>query len=577
MFDVNAPDTSWRGTEDPIPVLLGRYPLTAAAYRFVACRPMDGRARTDATFWRPGTRAYTQSGRTMPYQYWPGWKRGLLLTRAPLVPGAYTAAVTANGWLEFNDGWRWEWPGPTLAWSPWMLYAGVQGTRYALNYRHERNYLRPIRQAAYGVLRTRDGVAVDIPRGMVRGRDNASTGRLFLPPAWAGSDGDRDNLLELVRGRLAAPTVDARWNMEGARPHMELFIPAQPPTRVSWERMISQADPVSPYLGESASGPVSWDLGDDSPHAGVLGGSGSGKSELMAWIVAQFMRGGAGIIVLDPKYASQRWLIGAPGVLYCTEPQALHDTILWLDEELRRRGRESQRTEEVPPRLVVVLEERNSMQSTLRELWAATRPRGAPTRSPALAALDRLASQGRSLGINVLLAAQEGAQVDIGSRSSYGAFAVAGRMKDSVWRLIQGSGSRKPAISTKPGRFGWVVGGATQVFQAAFPDLKKHGARLLDFALSGDAPLNVTELMQQQYTASYPSSQGAATEDATVEYVTLRQYADSRGIGLTALRSRVERAKDAPPVVGTGSNNANLFERSALDAWRGSDTREKVG
>jgi len=82
--DVNAPDTAWRASsEDPIPLLLGRLPVTAFIYRWCACRPLDGHARTDAGFLTAGTQAFTKSGRAMPYQFWPGWKRGLF-TRLPV-------------------------------------------------------------------------------------------------------------------------------------------------------------------------------------------------------------------------------------------------------------------------------------------------------------------------------------------------------------------------------------------------------------------------------------------------------------------------------------------------------------
>lgn len=89
-FDVDAPDTSWRASsEDPIPFLLGRYPPTAFLYRWFACRPLDGHARTDAGFLTKGTKAFSKTGRAMPYQFWPGWKRGLI-TRLPVTAWAFS-------------------------------------------------------------------------------------------------------------------------------------------------------------------------------------------------------------------------------------------------------------------------------------------------------------------------------------------------------------------------------------------------------------------------------------------------------------------------------------------------------
>jgi hypothetical protein len=572
FLDVDAPNTNWRpASEDPIPFLFGRLPAGGFVYRFLTGRPLDGHARTDATFWHPGTKALTRSGRTMPYQYWPGWKRGLLVTRLPafgLVP--YTVVAGANeALLDFGPWWA-QWQGPSLAWTPLVTYASVQGVRYARGFQHERHYLRPIRAAVIATIRTRDSVRVDIPRGLVHAKDAAATGRIYLPTGWSGSEGDRENLLLAVQERLTAPEIDARFNMEGVRPHMELYVPPQPPKLVSWEEMLERADSVSPFLGTSAAGAVSWDLGDDSPHIGIVGGSGSGKSELMAWVVAQFMRGGAGVVVLDPKGTSHRWLMSIPEVLYCGTPAMLHDTIMWLDSEMDRRAAANLAApaDIAWPRLVVVLEERNSLQDKLRDHWADVRGPGMPQMSPAVRALDRLASMGRSLGITVVLAAQETAQAAIGKKGNYGAWAIAGRLQQNHWKNIMGAGARKPAISVKPGRFGYVVAGQATVFQGAYPDVKAHGGRLAAWASGGDSLLDVKALMQQQETAPFPSSAPVTADQRTEEYVTLSQFAASTGKDLVWLRSRRDRDRAGfPAEVGKGAKNASLYVLDSLSAW----------
>jgi hypothetical protein len=60
--DINAPDTSWRpSNEDPIPVVFGRYPFTAFLYRWFAGRPLDGHARSNATWREPPTFFFTRT------------------------------------------------------------------------------------------------------------------------------------------------------------------------------------------------------------------------------------------------------------------------------------------------------------------------------------------------------------------------------------------------------------------------------------------------------------------------------------------------------------------------------------
>ena len=82
--DVDAPDRNWQGSnEDPIPLLFGRAGWSGFLYRLFSGRPLDGVARTDAGFLRHGTKCFTKSGYTLPFNYWPAWKRGLLVTRLP--------------------------------------------------------------------------------------------------------------------------------------------------------------------------------------------------------------------------------------------------------------------------------------------------------------------------------------------------------------------------------------------------------------------------------------------------------------------------------------------------------------
>lgn len=82
--DVDAPDRNWQGAhEDPIPLLFGRSAWMGFLYRLFSCRSLDGVARTDAGFLRHGTKCFTKTGNTLTFNYWPGWKRGLLITRIP--------------------------------------------------------------------------------------------------------------------------------------------------------------------------------------------------------------------------------------------------------------------------------------------------------------------------------------------------------------------------------------------------------------------------------------------------------------------------------------------------------------
>lgn len=444
--------------------------------------------------------------------------------------------------------------------------------------RRPKRYVAPVEAAAAKLTGTRPGVvSLSMDKGLLS-EDTEARGQLSLPLSWIGSDTDKDNLLSIVRTRLGTDLVSARWHLSGQHPYAELFVPAQPPPLVSWDTFVAKANTVSPYLGQTAGDlAINWDLGDDSPHMGVVGGSGVGKSELMATVVAQFMRGGCGVIVLDPKATSHRWLMDVPEVLYCGEARMLFDTVMWLDDVMNDRIAKNLRARDDIdfPRIVVLLEERNSLQDKLRDAWVDLRQPGQPQMSPAIKALDRLSSMGRTMNINVILGAQETAQQVIGRRSNYGAFSVGGRTAENHWRNI---GTKKPAISSRPGRFGYAVAGSVTVFQAPFMDLKKERERLVAWATGGEPLLDVREMMSSHEAGvAFPSSEPVDTTtdgsgdlwlvEQAGDRVTLPQWAVARGLNVATVRQWSTRYPEFPVAVGT-LGRSRAFSREALDAWR---------
>jgi hypothetical protein len=470
-----------------------------------------------------------------------------------------------------------------------VLLAAVAGGLRALviaflGRRHRREVITPITAATINLLRNR-AVSVSIPKDIVgTSVPRPDAGTIRLPVDWTGADGDRDNLQEMLTDRLKCP-VSLSFDMSGRTPTVSLSVPKQPPKVIPWDIAVQHWDSVSPYLGDSAAGHVQWDRQEDSPHIGILGGTGSGKSELMAWIVAQIMHGGAGVVVLDPKATSHRWLMNRPGVLYCNERAMLHDTIIWLDDELTRRSRANRAAPQdlVFDQILILLEERNSLQDLLRDHWYDIKEPGERAKSPALVALDRLNSMGRSLGVTVLLAGQESASQHIGSRSNYGSFAMAGRLAANHYKNV--GVPRKPAMTAGPGRMAYVVAGQATVFQAAYVDVKGHPDRLWEWATAGEPITSVTELMTgggaafpvaspnlkdlptpvitSQETATIPSS-----EVITSATVTLAEYQAARpALPKTLMaNARTRRPEAFPEAVNLGKKPLRYVE-AELDAF----------
>lgn len=471
-----------------------------------------------------------------------------------------------------------------------LLVAALGGLRSLvrafLERGHRREVIAPITAATINLLRNR-AVSVSIPKDIVgTSAPRPDAGTIRLPVDWTGADGDRDNLQEMLTDRLRCP-VSLSFDMSGRTPTVSLSVPKQPPKVIGWDIAVQHWDSECPHLGQSAAGHVQWDRQEDSPHIGILSGTGGGKSELMAWIVAQIMRGGAGIVILDPKATSHRWLMNRPGVLYCNERAMLHDTIIWLDDELMRRGRANRAApaDLVFPQILVLLEERNSLQDMLRDHWYDIKETGDRAKSPALVALDRLNSMGRSLGITVLLAGQESASQHIGSRSNYGSFCMGGNMAPNHWKNV--GVARKPAITGARGRMAYVVAGTATVFQASWVDVKHYPDRLWEWATSGEPITSVTQLMAGGGAAAFPVASPNLRDEPTDEMigseetptipssdvigsalVTLEEYQRARpALPKTFLANAKKRTPEAFPAATNPGRKPLRYAEAELDAF----------
>ncbi|CAM3358951.1 FtsK/SpoIIIE domain-containing protein [Occultella aeris] len=170
---------------------------------------------------------------------------------------------------------------------------------------------------------------------------------------------------------------------------------------------------LSAVIGVGPAGPLRLDLGVDGPHALVAGTTGSGKSELLlSWLLGlahACSPADLALVLIDYKggatFGPVADLPHAAGVLTDLDAADTARALASLRAELRRRERLLAASgtstlvdhrarvppEERPPALVVMVDEFRAM--------AAEHP-------DFLDALVRLAAQGRSLGIHLVLATQ---------------------------------------------------------------------------------------------------------------------------------------------------------------------------
>ena len=224
-----------------------------------------------------------------------------------------------------------------------------------------------------------------------------------------------DVVLEDVTGRVDRDGIGAHWRLKQSRGGPDA-LPA-----VLGMRRMHQMNQMSRIRGEGA---VRADLVSDGPHALVAGTTGSGKSELLiAWLfqlALDLPPSRLALILVDYKggaaFGPLADLPHTAGVLTDLDPAATARALASLEAEVQRRERllaragakdvtalsstmgpakgstrGSTSSVQAPPRLVVVVDEFATLASQHPDI---------------LDSLVRVAAQGRSLGIHLILATQ---------------------------------------------------------------------------------------------------------------------------------------------------------------------------
>lgn len=578
-----------RGNTAPYQAI-GGYPLPlgfngrlAWIYRWFSGRPLNGHRYTDATGFKYGTMALDVSGHATQYQLLPGALR-FLYARLPLMlAGPYALAF----WLRPRES--------ALIAAGILALAGWRADSWRRRRRFRRQVIEPVSAGAAAVLRTRrvsgqGHTWVSVPEDF---RDNPEAKiQLRLPLDWIGQDGDRAALVKVVAAKLNMDELTPSWSLHGDTPSVSFALAPAPPQLVTFDMAKTMADGVPEdevALGHGPRGKVeTFSLVMESPHAILNGGSGAGKSVLLAYVIGQFMRRGAGVLVLDAKFVSHMWLRRVPGVHYAAEVEDMHEALVWLDTELLRRARLVSTARDMTAAmasldtLVVVMEEMTSARSRLDQYWKSIKETGQPALSPALAALANVANMGRELKVHAFLAGQSlTAKVTGGpeGRESYGARLLA-RATSNAWRMLAPQIKPAPVKRERPGRWHIVVGDTLRAFQAPLIDLKDEATvgRLIEWATSGRPGWDVTAAILEAGEGGGQEVRTRSSEAPTPPAgVSLRVFADSQEMEVRTLERWRERRSDFPVEVGIGANGRKLYDQDHLRAYvreRGRELRE---
>ncbi|MEU3620329.1 hypothetical protein ABZ725_49930 [Streptomyces sp. NPDC006872] len=250
--------------------------------------------------------------------------------------------------------------------------------------------------------------------------------RVDLPTHLAFS---RDLVADLITQKLALEGVTFSWHPAGRTPYVLVKKTRRPPKKAAFKDpkvrdLVANAPESAPVIGIGTSGRVvSVDLDAESPHILVDASTGGGKSVTLRCITCHMLHTGSQAYILDCKRISYPWARGIPGVTYCADIADIHDALIELGLEGRRRVRVADElgidaVDAIGPRLLILLEEVNATMKQPARYWERIRESGDPKISPAIDALNEVLYMGRQVRMHMLLVAQSATARALGARRS---------------------------------------------------------------------------------------------------------------------------------------------------------------
>ncbi|MFG2630018.1 helicase HerA domain-containing protein [Streptomyces sp. NPDC048473] len=503
--------------------------------RVLAGRDLDGVKRTDATFWRAGTRVLPKvEGKVRRRSYKPGWRR--LSFRVALGAG-----VAESGYLATQDldatvqtiQELWENREAALAaLEPGGIGAAsvltMGSAAYMVLTRERRELMREWVQPLHDAIHRPLGLAEQTdPRRYLHVPKNFSDDdaeiRIDLPRHLGFS---RDIVADLITQKLALDGVTFSWHPEGRKPHVLVKKTRKPPAKALFKdpktrELVAKAKESAPIIGFGAGGQiVSVDLDAESPHILVNASTGGGKSVTLRCIACQMLHHGSLVIVLDTKRISHPWAHGIDGVTYCRDIADIHDQLITLGLEGRRRTRVADELgidadpKDIGPRLLILLEEVNATMKMLARYWEKIREPGDPKVSPAIDALNEILYMGRQLRMHVLLVAQSATARALGGPEVREQFSTRILAKYSVnaWRMLAPEVHPAPKSTKHRGRAQVVSGGSARETQVLFftePEAREWATTgKTAAAASGSVPVQLHKPPANSLADTPPTSTG---------------------------------------------------------------------
>ncbi|MEU7384198.1 MULTISPECIES: hypothetical protein [unclassified Streptomyces] len=191
---------------------------------------------------------------------------------------------------------------------------------------------------------------------------------------------------------------------------------------------------------------------DVAPHILVCSDTGGGSTTILRTLTAQFLHQGAHALVLDHTRISHLWAKDLPTVTHRGNVAGIHDALVGLGSELKRRT-DLDGDLDGAPRLMVVIDRADDTLRHLARYWETFRQEDDPQRSPAIAALEAVLYEGRAARIHVIYdgPATIGGRLIPCAREQF-ATVILARVSAGTWQRLAPIVDPAPKSSPLPGR-----------------------------------------------------------------------------------------------------------------------------
>ncbi|MFF8747142.1 pRL2-11 [Streptomyces californicus] len=427
-------------------------------------------------------------------------------------------------------------------------------------------------------------------------------------------DFSKDLVVDIITTKLALEGVTFSWHLAGRETYVTVKKTRKPPARAAFaepkvREIVAAAKESAPVIGIGSAGRiVTVDLDAESPHILVNAFTGGGKSVTLRCIACQMLHHGSLVYVLDTKRISHPWAPGLPGVTYCRDIADIHDQLIALGQEGRRRTRVADDLgidadpKDIGPRLLILLEEVNATMKMLARYWEKTRESGDPKVSPAIDALNEILYMGRQLRMHVLLVAQSATARALGGPEVREQFStrILARYSVNAWRMLAPEIHPAPKSTKHHGRAQVVSGGSASETQILFFTEAEARAWATTGKTATDSPAPApvqlhkppadtlpgtgelppaseppADELAADATATPPATPAPADDDQAVG---LRQAAEHHLPGITLAALRFARANDpAFPTQAAKRGTELLYNARDLKKWARNRPRAPTG